>query len=417
MIHEGNTKEKEMTLPVERRMKRWQEQRWILDNIIKTVGIEWDQARIAYTAGPCGPEATFDFNMVRQRVTKLADMPREYAAAARRRQTIAEQYEKEGRFVAARESYFIASLLWGSAQWAIFENSPQNLEYNQLKVACYQKFIAHAPRKIERVEIPFGGKSLPGYLHLPPGWSGEKLPAVLAIDGMDGFKEMMSSMYGDKILERGMAVLAIDGPGQGECCTRDIHVTATNFKDAGRACLDWMRKRPEIDGKKIVTCGVSFGSYWATQVGMVDKDLLGCAVAFVCHEPGNHTIFNMASPTFKLRFMYMAGYEDEEKFDRFSEEFRLDGGEVKCPWLCLAGEDDELSPIEYTEQLFKAIRTPKRLYVYQGEKHGLGGPASALGPSWLTTIAEWLRDRVDGKPMPSEKIYVDTMGRQHVTPV
>ena len=92
-----------MAIPVDRRMKRWQEQRWILDNIIRTVGIEWDQPRIAYTAGPCGPEATFDFTVVRQRVTKLADMPREYAAAAQRRQAKAEGYEKEGRLVAARE--------------------------------------------------------------------------------------------------------------------------------------------------------------------------------------------------------------------------------------------------------------------------------------------------------------------------
>ena len=34
-----------MAVPVERRMKRWQEQRWILDNVIRTVGIEWDQPR------------------------------------------------------------------------------------------------------------------------------------------------------------------------------------------------------------------------------------------------------------------------------------------------------------------------------------------------------------------------------------
>ena len=123
-----------MAIPAERRMKRWQEQRWILDNIIRTVGIEWDQPRIAYTAGPCGPEANFDFNLVRQRVTKLADMPREYAAAARRREAVAERYEKDGRLVAARESYFIASLLWGSAQWSIFENSPENLDDNAHKV-------------------------------------------------------------------------------------------------------------------------------------------------------------------------------------------------------------------------------------------------------------------------------------------
>ena len=405
-----------MAVPVERRMKRWQEQRWILDNIIRTVGIEWDQPRIAYTAGPCGPEANFDFNLVRQRVTKLSDMPREFAAAARRRQGIAEQYEKEGRFASARESYFIASLLWGSAQWAIFENTPQNIEYNANKVACYQKYIAYAPNRIERVEIPFGKQSLPGYLHLPRGWNGEKLPCVLAIDGMDGFKEMMNSMYGDKILERGLACLSIDGPGQGECCTREIHVTATNFKDAGRAAIDWLRQRPEIDPKRLLTFGVSFGSYWATQVAMIDEGLLGCAVVYVCHEPGGHAIFNMASPTFKLRFMYMAGYDNEDEFDKFAAGMTLDGSEVKCPWLCLAGEDDELSPIEYTYQLFDQIKTPKRLYVYQGERHAFGGPAAGLGPNWLTTIAEWLRDRADGKPMVSERVYVDTTGRQHVTP-
>jgi len=406
-----------MAIPVERRMKRWQEQRWILDTVIRTVGIEWDQPRIAYTAGPCGPEANVDFNMVRQRVTKFSDMPREFASAARRRQAVAEQYEKDGRFVAARESYFIAALLWGSAQWAIFENTPQNLEYNANKVACYQRYIAYAPNKIERIEIPFGGKSLPGYLHLPRGWSGERLPCVLAIDGMDGFKEMMNSMYGDKILERGMACLSIDGPGQGECCTRGIHVTATNFKDAGRAALGWLRERPEIDPNRITTSGVSFGSFWATQVAMVDEGLLGCAVVYVCHEPGGNTIFNMASPTFKLRFMYMSGYENEDEFDKFAQGFVLDGGDVKCPWLCLAGEDDELSPIEYTDRLFEQIKTPKRLYVYQGEKHAFGGPAAGLGPNWMTTIAEWLRDRSDGKPMSSDRIYVDVAGRQHVTPV
>jgi len=57
---------------VERRMKRWQEQRWILDSIIKTVGVEWDQNRIGYTLGPCGPEATSDFMGVRTRVQAAA---------------------------------------------------------------------------------------------------------------------------------------------------------------------------------------------------------------------------------------------------------------------------------------------------------------------------------------------------------
>ncbi len=407
-----------MTIPVERRTKRWQEQRWILDNIIQSVGVEWDQARIGYTLGPCGPEAAYDFNIVRQRVKKFADIAPQFAAAARRREQVAQEYEREGRVVAARESYFIAALLWASAQWPLFENTKENSFFNERKVECYQKFIAFAPHKIERVEIPFGKSSLPAYLHLPLAWNGEKVPCILSIDGMDGSKEIMHSMYGDKILSRGLASLAIDGPGQGECCVRNIHVTADNFKEVGRVALDWLRKRPEIDGDQLGVYGVSFGSYFATQVASVDAGLRGCAVAFVCHEPGGHTIFNMASPTFKLRFMYMAGYEDEAEFDRFAEGLRLNGAEVKSPYLVLAGEDDELSPIEYTYRLFDEIPMPKQLVVYQGERHGFGsGSAAALGPQWMNMIADWFVDRFAGKPMQSERVLVDATGHQHATPV
>jgi len=86
-----------MSANVGRRMKRWQEQRWILDNIIKTVGIEWDQNRIGYTLGPCGPEAAFDFMGVRNRVQKFDDIAREFGRAAARREALACRFEEEGR--------------------------------------------------------------------------------------------------------------------------------------------------------------------------------------------------------------------------------------------------------------------------------------------------------------------------------
>ena len=324
-----------MTIPVDRRVKRWQDQRWILDSVISSVGVEWDQPRIGYTLGPCGPEAVYDFNLVRQRAKKFTDITPQFAAAARRREAIAQEEERAGHLVAARESYFIAALLWAAAQWPIFENNKDNIFFNERKIECYKKFITYAPHKIERVEIPFGNRSLPAYFHLPLDWNGEKVPCILSIDGMDASKEIMHSMYGDKILSRGIASLAIDGPGQGECCVRNIHVTADNFRDVGRAALDWLRHRPEVDGDRLGVSGLSFGSYFATQVAMVDEGLRGCAVAFVCHEPGAYTLFNMASPTFKMRFMYMAGYEDEAAFDRFAEELRLNGTEVKCPYLVL----------------------------------------------------------------------------------
>jgi dipeptidyl aminopeptidase/acylaminoacyl peptidase len=114
--------------------------------------------------------------------------------------------------------------------------------------------------------------------------------------------------------------------------------------------------------------------------------------------------------------MYMAGYEDEDEFDRFMTTLSLrgTGEQVKCPYLVVAGEDDELSPIEYTYELLEAIKTPKELLLYQGETHGLNTTtSSALGPHWHTYMAEWIKDRLDGRPMESKNILVDLAGQTH----
>ena len=127
--------------------------------------------------------------------------------------------------------------------------------------------------------------------------------------------------------------------------------------------------------------------------------------------------FNVASPTFKLRFMYMAGYEDEDEFDRFAETLTLEGvGEkVTCPYLVLAGEDDHLSPTEYTYQLMDTVKAPKQLVLYEGADHDLGGSSSAdLGPNPATLAADWLKDRLDGKPMESQHILIDLAGQTQV---
>ena len=395
-----------MNAATERKMKRWQEQRWLLDAVVQTVGLEWDQARIAYTLGPCGPDATGDFNAIRTRVRKYNDIAREYTRAAVRRERLARQFEADGHTIAARESYFIAALLYGSAQWPIFAVTRENLALNEKKNVAYAKYIELADHEIRR----------PGYLHLPLKRGTGRLPAVWSIGGMDSIKELGVALYGDKLLERGIAVLALEGPGQGECCVREIHPTATNWMQASPLVLTWLRSQTEIDPDRIALSGVSMGTFWGTQVASTDDRLKGCVLRSICHEPGLNTLFNVASPTFKLRFMYMAGFSDEMEFDKFAQTLSLKGvGEkIKVPYLVMAGEDDQLSPIEYTYDLMDTISAPKQLLVYEGAEHGLvGSLAAALGPSQSTFMADWLKDRLDGKPMQTKHMKVDAGGQIH----
>lgn len=412
-----------MRAKTEQRAKRWAEQRWVMDSVIQAIGMEWDQARLGYTLYPCGPDAVADFRTVGMRVRKFGDMHRELAAAARRREIKAEAYEKEGRRESARESYFIAALLYSAARWPIFENNAKSIGYNEHMVACYDRFVAYASRPIERIEVPFGGKgqSLPGYLHLPrEPKPGEKFPCVLSLDGMDGSKEIMCAMHGDKFLDRGFANFIYDGPGQGECTIREIFVTPTNHMEAAEAVYDRIIQHPHIDKDRLVIYGVSFGSYFGLQAAAaLGSKVRGAAVAFVCHEPGMNAIMDMASPSFKMRFMYMAGFDDEDAFDRFKSDFTLMpiAGKIACPVLVQAGEDDELSPLEFSDALMAAIKAPKKLVVYEGERHGIGGySASYLGESWSTMIADWCLDRVNGRPAPNERVFINALGQATATP-
>ncbi len=178
---------------------------------------------------PCGPDAAADFQGIRVRVQRFDDIAREFTRAAERRERLAREAEAAGHGITARENFYIASVLYGAAQWPIFENSAENLRLNDKKLECYTRYAERADHRIERVEIPFGDAHLPGWLHLPSGYASGRVPCVLAVDGMDGFKEMLVAMHGDKLLSRGLAVLALHGPGQGECTTRGIHVTGDNY--------------------------------------------------------------------------------------------------------------------------------------------------------------------------------------------
>jgi len=87
---------------------------------------------------------------------------------------------------------------------------------------------------------------------------------------------------------------------------------------------------------------------------------------------------------------------------------------IKCPYLTVAGEDDQLSRIEYTYQMLDAISAPKQMLLYEGANHGVGGsPATTNGPEPRTFIADWLKDRLDGKPMETKHMKVDAAGTVH----
>ena len=393
--------------------RRWTEQRWLIDNVIRSVGIDWDQPRSINYNAPCGPEANADFAGIRERVKKYADISPAFENAARRREAKARAAEDAGEHVTARQNFFIAAVQYAASQWSYDENNAKNLALNERKRECYTCYAHFADHKVEQAWIPFKGTALPGWLHLPPGYDGGRIPAVVSIPGMDGFKEASVAMYGDRWLSRGIAVLSVEGPGQYESAVLGIPVSMDNWVEAGRSMMAWMRARSEIDGDRIGVVGQSFGSFFATISCASEPQYKACAVAATCLEPGFHTIFEEASPTFKQRFMYMSGYTDERRFDDFVKSLTWEGHaeKIRAPYLCIAGEMDELSPLEHTERFMSTLQCPKRLVVYQDCRHSVGNvPATHLGPTPQVLAADWMAARLEGKPMESERWFVQANG-------
>jgi dienelactone hydrolase len=383
--------------------------------------MDWDQPRSIYLAAPCGPEASADFAMIRQRITKLADASPTFEAVARRRQARAEAAEQNGDLVTARENYFMASIHWGAAQWPLDTNNEQNQTYNGRKRECYTKYAALADHRVEAAWIPLpGGQRLPAWLHLPPGYRGGRLPVVVSLPGMDSFKEIGVAMYGDRWLSRGLAVLALDGPGQYESPVLGIYFSMPAWIATGPAVVSWLMARPEIDPDRIGVSGNSFGSFFGTIAAAHEPRIRAVSVSAVCHEPGFHTIFEEASPTFKMRFMYMSGITDEAEFDELREGMTWEGHaeRIRAPYLCVAGELDELSPLPHTERLMQSLQGPKRLVLYQDSRHSVGNvPATNLGPFPPVLMADWMAATLGGKLSPSEKWYVEATGRVVKTPL
>ncbi len=398
-----------MRASTERKTKRWQEQRWILDQVIKVSGLDFDQGRSGKMLRNCGPGIAGELRGIGQRVQKFTDFPREFSRAAEKREQQGRAAEALGHTVEAREHYYVAATYYTAAQWGIFEDgNPQRMAWAESKRDCYDRYIGFADHPIERVDLSVPGGKQAALLHLPHKPApGERFPCILYQPGMDGVKED-NPLMGDPLLQRGMAILSIDGPGQGETRERGITVTASNCEDGAKAAYAYLKTRPEIDGDRMAIYGSSMGSYWGTRMAAAEPGFKACAVAGVCMEPSQYTIFNTAAPTFKLNYMYMAGYDDEAKFDEFCKTLTLEGvaAKIQCPYMVAAGEDDELCPIEFVYQLMDEATCPKVLYVYEGERHSIRNPAAR------TIIVDWLKDCLDGKPVTSEKVYVEMSGKE-----
>jgi pimeloyl-ACP methyl ester carboxylesterase len=377
-----------MTMKTERRRDN---QQWILDYMVKTTG----RVQNFSTDGATVPREAKSYAMI----------PRIIEKRARHIEAIARAAEAAGHHATAAELYVKAGELYREGQHSIFEDDNQEKIYLHGKLLeCFEKVMAYAPHPIERVEIPFEGNFIQGALHLLPGRP--KAPTVLFLPGMDMTKEAFLNPIHHPFVERGLNCLHIDGPGQGTSNIRKIRVNAENYKFAGKAAIDWLVKRPEVDADRIAVSGNSFGSYWGMEVAAIDKRVKAVATAAACYGP-KRPIFEQASPRFKQMFMYMAGIHDEDAFDAMADKMTLDAlaPKVACPSLQLVGEYDPLTPLADVLPVYEKVPVPREMWVIENAFHTQRDVENFGGATVFGMLADWLNDALTGKiPADLDKI-------------
>ena len=280
-----------------------------------------------------------------------------------------------GLHASAHEYYHRASLCYLRASWGILDaDDPDKQTWHTNGIIAFDKVIdLHTSYELEKVEIPlpFHEQTMPAIFHKT---GEENAPTVLHVPGMDMVKEENTNPQNNRLVDRGINVLTIDGPGQGEARLRGIcDDEHGKYQRAGSAAIDWLIDQPEVDPNRIGVWGISMGSYWAPRI-VYEDDRVSALACYMGGWYSKDLIFEQAQPFFKERFMYMAGFTDEEAFDDYAAGMTLDGleGGVTVPTFIAHGEYDELQTREQAKQFYERLAGPKQLQLYENEFHGIG---------------------------------------------
>ena len=74
--------------------------------------------------------------------------------------------------------------------------------------------------------------------------------------------------------------------------------------------------------------------------------------------------------------------------------------------------------MNFPDELVGKIQPPKKLVVYEGERHAIGGNnlSSSLGENWFAMLADWCLDRIEGKSAPNERVFINSLGQASSEP-
>jgi 2,6-dihydroxypseudooxynicotine hydrolase len=320
-----------------------------------------------------------DFEEVTAAVERWEDWCAAWSTRAKVHEDLGQEALSQGCRLTAGEHLVRAAMYYHFAKFVFVQDPAQMRAAHEKAVRCYADALPLMRPPGERVEIPFEGSTLKGVLR----GSG---PVLVMAPGLDSTKEELHA-YEEPFLARGIAVLAIDGPGQGEA-EYDIPICG-DYERAASAVVDWIETRDDLDRERVAIWGVSLGGYYAPRAAAFEKRLKACIALSGPFDWAQiwDGLPELTRETFRAR----SHSKDPAEAKARAAELSLAScaKRIRCPLLIVAGRQDRLVPAAHAERLAKAVSGPVELLMVEDGGHN----ANNRPYRYRSRSADWLAAR------------------------
>jgi 2,6-dihydroxypseudooxynicotine hydrolase len=283
--------------------------------------------------------------------------------------------------------WLLAMLTAHVAQYLHFHNSRERMAGLRRKIVTYSRAAPLLDPPARTLDIPFGTGALPAILRLPTGGA-QPHPCVVYVGGLDAHKEDAHEFL-ELCLARGMAVMAFDGPGQGEAFLRGFPLDENAYRGVS-AAVDVLTGLAEIDSNRIGVIGRSLGGFLAPRAVADDPRVQALVVWGAMYHLRDFA--NLPGQT-QAGFRMITGSTDVKEAAQCVAFIDLSNAasRICCPTLIVHGELDTLTPPDHAQALAHEIGASCRLQLIEGSPHCNHDVAHLVRPMMADFLAAELR--------------------------
>ena len=321
-----------------------------------------------------------DFQETMARIKVWDEWCREWGRTAQRYEQLAETAEAAGRAITAGGAWRRAALCWHWGKFVFVDHPDEQRAAHERTVACFRRGAGTLRPPAEPVRVPYGGTTLAAYLRVPG--PGGRYPVVIMMPGLDSVKEELQATA-EYMLSRGLAIIAVDGPGQGE--TEYELPIEPAYERVATAVAGYLQGRDDIAPDRIGAFGVSLGGYYAARSAAFEPRVRA-AVALAgpyCWALDWDILPPQTRATFQRRSGAATEAEARERMAALTLEHAA--ARITCPLLVAAGGRDRLVPPYQAERLAREAPGAELMLDPDGT-HGLTNHAFES----RSKMADWL---------------------------